>query len=300
MIFILYGSDTYRSRKKLNEIVAEYRTKTGSSLNLHRLDMEEHEPAELKVTLEVQSLFASKKLVVVEHAWSGQSGAAAAMLEERITDIAGSKDLIVIVWDGELNPLQKKQAAKLEKQAAKSQEFEALQGEHLVRWIRAEAASQGVPLGTSDAGKLALLGDSWAIVRSLEKMAATGSLETVPSARKLTIFQLGDAFFQNSTAGIRVLQELLDQGEDEFALFSYLAGHTRTLAAVKYYADKHQPIPASQKIHPFVAKKAGALVRAISMQRLRQTIQRFFEEDVKIKTGLSKPGESLLNILLSS
>lgn len=249
MLFILYGPDRYRSRKKLNEIIAEYRAKTGSDLNMHRIDMEEQDPATLKAMLEVQSLFAPKKLVIVEYPWSAQNAAGADVLAERMKEIASSKELIVLLWDVELNPVQKKQIAKFGKHANKSQEF---------------------------------------------KMPSP-----VPSD-KLTIFQLGDAFFQNRTAAMRILWELVDRGEDEFGIFSYLAGHARTLATVKYYADKRQPIPASQKIHPFVAKKAAGIVRGLSLGDLTGTMRRFFEEDVKIKTGLSKPAESLMNILIGT
>lgn len=115
--------------------------------------------------------------------------------------------------------------------------------------------------------------------------------------KEATVFHLGDSFFSSPRAGIKTLLELLHQGHDDFSLFAYLSNHARTLLTVKSYAEKNLPVPSSHGIHPFVVKKTSALVRPMAQEYLRKHVRRFFEEDIKIKTGLSKPKESLLNIL---
>ena len=69
MIYALYGSDTYRSRKKLNEIIEAYRQKAGADIDFHRFNAQEHDCANLKGIMATSSLFAQKKLVVVEYAF---------------------------------------------------------------------------------------------------------------------------------------------------------------------------------------------------------------------------------------
>lgn len=76
-----------------------------------------------------------------------------------------------------------------------------------------------------------------------------------------SIFKLGNAFLNSPRHGLRLLLELLHYGHDEQRLFSYLAACAR---------------------NRFAARHLG----------------RFFEEDIKIKTGISKPKDSLLNIVL--
>ncbi len=114
-----------------------------------------------------------------------------------------------------------------------------------------------------------------------------------------SIFRLGDTFFTSSREGLRSLMELLHHGHDDFNLFSYLSNHARTLLTVSHYAENKKPVPSKHGIHPFVIKKASAIVRAISSGRLHQVFQRFFEEDYKIKTGGAKPRDSLFSLLLN-
>jgi len=112
------------------------------------------------------------------------------------------------------------------------------------------------------------------------------------------IFELGDVFFTSLQDALRRLHEILADGYDEFNIFSYLANHCRILLTIKAYSEMYQPIPASHGIHPFVIKKAAAAVRGFSIVQLRHMLQRFFEEDFRIKIGLSRPAESLFRILL--
>ncbi len=114
-----------------------------------------------------------------------------------------------------------------------------------------------------------------------------------------SIFQLGDAFFSNKRGALRSLLRLLDQGHDDFNLFSYLSNHARTLTTVKHYEDKRRPVSEKHGIHPFVIKKAVALVRDLNSGQLQVALQSFFEEDLKVKTGSVKPKDSLFSLLLS-
>jgi DNA polymerase III delta subunit len=66
MIYLLYGSDTKSSLKKLQEIISEYRRKNGD-LNIYKFDAEEDETEKIRTVLQTHSLFASKKLVVIKH-----------------------------------------------------------------------------------------------------------------------------------------------------------------------------------------------------------------------------------------
>jgi len=69
MIIFLYGSDTYRSRQKLKEIIEEYKRRHQSGLNFIRINFDEKDlPADkagfsdLKQAVETVSMFDEKKL----------------------------------------------------------------------------------------------------------------------------------------------------------------------------------------------------------------------------------------------
>lgn len=243
MIYLLYGSDTTRSREKINEIVAEFRQKNGGDLNVHRFDAEETDMTAIKSALETPSLFARKKLAVIKYL---------SLVPERsglypvLEKIKGDRDTIVLLGERELD---EKQLAELRSFCNKVQEFK------------------------------------------LSKV--NGQMSNV------NIFHLGDTFFSSPREGLRALLELLHQGHDEKNVFAYLANHLRSLLTIKTYAEKNQPLPSSTGIHPYVAKKAALIIRQHTVSSLTDLLKRFFREDVKIKTGLSKPKESLLHILLS-
>jgi DNA polymerase III delta subunit len=299
MFLVLYGPDTYRSRQKLKEIVEEYRKKAGSELNLHRFDAEERDPTELKGFLEAQSLFAAKKLVVVEYALTQQ--AAFEILEPLLKNIADSRDTVVVLWDRELNEKSKKQLKKLGNLTNKIQEFKALSREQTRRWIGDEAKKRGVQLYPALLTQFDIPGSNlWALSNELDKMAVfprTIEHRVFDSSWKGNVFHVGDTFFTSQRDGLRNTLHLLNQGHDDHNLFSYLCNHARTLLTVKSFLDRRQPVPSTFGIHPFVVKKASALVRSLSAHSLATTLHNFFEEDFKIKIGLTKPRESLMRLL---
>ncbi len=297
MLYLLHGPDTYRSRRKLNEIIAEYRTRHGSDVNLHRFDAEDDDPILLARLGESGGLFAVKKLIVIEYGLSSARGFdAVAGLADRSGHDA---DTLVVLWDRELDAAGKKRLAEIQKHLTKVQEFVLLTGAGRERWIREEVARRRADLSPSDVRLLAASGmDSWGTAQAIEKSGLGARISAAGAGSGANVFALGDAFFASRRDGLRRLLELLADGQDAFGLFSYLASHSRTLAVVKHYADQKKSVPSSHGIHPFVAKKSAALVRGLSPERLASSLREFFEEDWRIKVGLSTPEQSLVRILL--
>ena len=297
MLLVLHGPDTYRSRKKLNEIIDEYRKKTGSGFDLHRFDVEEQDPAELKRFVETPSLFAQKKLVVVEHALAHPS--AFETIEPLLESVSGSRDIVVVLWDRELDEKAEKRPKRAEKLASKVQEFKLLSRDAVRNWIQDEAKKRGIRLYPVHTASLELFGnDLWALSNELDKLAVGSASNVKGQLSNVTVFNVGDTFFTSWREGLWILMHLLRQGHDEHNLFAYLANHARTLLTVKVFLEQRQPVPAEFGIHHFVVKKTTALVRQLSIDHLSMVLRRFFEEDHRIKTGVSKPKESLLRILL--
>lgn len=113
MIYLLYGSDTRRSREKLNEIIEEYRKKYGD-LNIHKFDAEEDEEGKIKNALKASSLFSPKKLVVIRGLSKIPEKGATFKIFEHL------KDTIVVLWEGVLS---KEEFAQVRPYAVKVQEF---------------------------------------------------------------------------------------------------------------------------------------------------------------------------------
>lgn len=242
MIYLLCGSDIRRSREKLSEIIDEYRKKIGTDLSFYSFDAEDDAPEKIKGALETNSLFSSKKIVILKHLSLSLNKEP---LLETIDSIKDSHEALVFLWERELDA---KRLAELRPYCSKVQEFKVVQR---------------------------------------------------PPAPSSSIFRLGDTFFTSPREGLRLLLGLLHQGHDDFNIFSYLANHARTLAIARHYLDRREPVPAEHGIHPYVVKKAENAARSLSGASLPRALKIFFEEDNRIKTGLSKPRESLIRMSLN-
>lgn len=280
----------------MGEIIEGYCKKTASNFNLHRFDADESDLSGVNNLIDASSLFGGKKLVVIENALSGE--------KFKSPNFQSVKETIIIFWDRELNEQGKKHLAEIEPYADKIQEFKNLTKEQVRRWIQEEAKHRGVRLYPAHIACLEQFGsDLWAVSNELDKIAAGSSAEfkNLPQTglRSINVFALGDTFFTSKKDALRILFGLMREGHDEFNIFSYLASHARTLLTVKAYSEMREPVLASHGIHPFVIKKAAAVVRGLSMMELHQVFQRFFEEDLKIKSGLSIPRDSLFLMLVS-
>lgn len=300
MILVLYGPDTYRSRKKLNEIIAEYRNKAGSNLNFYRFDTEEDRPEDIKRALESGSLFESKKLVVIERAFS--SGETFPQIKSSVESVKQSSDTILVLWDAALDDAARKRLKEIQGTGVKAQEFKILSPRELKKWIEDEARARGAALTPEGFLRLAQHGaDLWRMENELDKIALRDVRHTQRSSfaagEAPTIFYLGDSFFTSRLRALGALFHLLDSGQDELSTFFYLSNHARNLFLVKSCEERGKSIPKSIAPHPFVVKRALAITRTIPVQDLQNRLKRFFEEDFKIKIGQLKPKESLIHML---
>lgn len=301
MIYLLYGPDTYRSRKKLNELVTGYQEKFGTNFTTHRFDADGGAPAAFESFLGGASLFSSKKLVVAYHVCGNISSYE--ILKKYALSLSRANHTTVFLWEpGAVADLQKN-LKELTPFLAKSEEFKLLSAPESRKFVRNEAQKSGVLLTPADEAHLASFGsDLWAASHELEKIALTpspsGADRAVSAAAPPTIFDVGDSFFLFSGNPLRRLLEFFSSGQDDFSAFSYLAGHARTLFTVKSDLEKYGKVSAKHGLHPFVVKKASYTVRSVPIRTIRAALFRFFEEDRKIKTGESSPRDSLVSMLV--
>src|SRR5689334_19588359 len=99
MIIFLYGVDSYRSRKKLEEIVDHYKQAKKSGLNLRYLDASQADFADFYNSFRTSSMFDEKKLVIVKNVFASKK-----FQEELlpvIKELESLKDVVVLYEPGE-------------------------------------------------------------------------------------------------------------------------------------------------------------------------------------------------------
>lgn len=283
MIFLLYGRDTYRSRKRLGEISAEFEKKTGAGLAVTRIDVSE-EPVRVLGLGRTASLFSAKELFVIERASEG-SPEVQGYIHQNVRAWGESKDRTFVFWEEELS---KSDAFRklIEKHATKTQEFKTLDTSGLGRWIMAESSQRGIRLTPGERQVLLLKtnGDLWAIGSELGKLEAGAKLNH-SFRNEETIFAFTDSFLERPRSAFRPLASLLDRGEEPIMISATLAGALRSLATVWWGLRTQKLKSATKSLHPFVVKKYMKLAGVITPGALREAYEGVISADISLKTG---------------
>lgn len=236
MIIFIYGEDSYRRLKKLNDILKTYRERHGR-LSEDRFDCGRMgEVSKLKEFMANRSMFDPAKLVVLENISDCEDRRE---LKEILKENLDSKDSTIVI-SSDKEPTADFKFLVCE--PTKSQEFKALSRNALTAFIKSEAEERNVALFPETMGYLieAFKDDSWGIVTELDKLALTSGQTGIER-------RLGDNFYQllNKLKGsgreeerIVALEMLLSGNkEDPARVFNSLSYYLPTKEAVNIFAD---------------------------------------------------------------
>ncbi|OGZ44301.1 MAG: hypothetical protein A3J55_03320 [Candidatus Ryanbacteria bacterium RIFCSPHIGHO2_02_FULL_45_17b] len=305
MLYVLFGEDTYRSRKKLREIIDRFYAVAGGRESAVRIVLPEHSRQEVEQVLTTGSLFRDKRLFVVEDP-SGATADVAAYLEEQLPTLTKSDD-IYVVWD------RVPVSAAIVARAAKTQEFRGLTPESAARFLDEEARMRGVSLNANEKRRILAdtSGDSWHMVEQLEKSALMKGYDDkgIPNATRVdtqadrAIFSLLDAYGLSQRAKAwHIYTMLVQAGMGPEKIFWRLLSHTKTLLSIHSLIQRGvamADIPRVAGVHPFVAKKAAAVVAHIPAQNLTLRHTSLVALDFQTKQSRGDLALGLERILLS-
>ena len=100
MLLFLYGNDTFRSLKKLKDIVDSYREKNRSGFNLREFNLGEEDFKIFRDELRSKSIFRETKLLIVRHAFSNEKTEKEVLSLKKA--LSCSPDIIVFFERGEV------------------------------------------------------------------------------------------------------------------------------------------------------------------------------------------------------
>lgn len=296
MIYFLYGADTYRSRAKVREIIAEFQKKAGGVLNVMRVDAGE-QPESALMAGRTASLFAEKELLVIERA-SESAPEVRRHIRDRLPAWKSDRNLTVIFWEAEVGG-EEAPANVIREHAAKTQEFKLLTPAALRGWLAEESISRGARLGSGEVRLLiARYGtDLWALANELEKITA-GWPVGFEIKEEEKIWNFTDLFFTNRRRSIRPLANLLAAGFEPVKIVGALASSLRTIAVVWEGARRGTLAKISREFHPFVVKKNANIARKADEARMQKFFADLVASDVALKTGKLPPPLPLINLVV--
>lgn len=314
MLLFLHGADTYRSRQKLNEIIARYKKVHQSGLNLQSFDLTEQQFEQFKDALRHQPMFQEKRLYVLLEPFSNSDFGQNFLKEKEF--FLNSEDLIVFYQKGDV-PKSNKFLAFL-KTKAKSQEFNLLSAFTLRAWAEKEIRSYGLRIESMALTKLIEFvgSDLWRLSNELKKLAAYRMPEDGPRAAvtiediqllvrpriETNIFKTIEALAaKNKKLAISLLREHLAKGDAPLYLLSMLHYQFRNLLLVKdllLRQTAYAKLVKTSQLHPWVLKKTIILAAKFGLPELKRNYQRLLDTDLDIKTGKVGP-ELALELLVA-
>lgn len=291
MIYFLFGDDSFRSREKLNSILCEYRKKRGAAPDILEFDAETGDWERLSLFGKSQSLFETKKAIVIRRPSLGGEEFLK-KLKKMLTQWEDSTDTLVFFWDdGERQAMGKVKKA-LEKHQAKMQEFWQFNRGEAERWLSEYARGNELNIKENDIRLLAerFYPNTWQLAREAEKVSLGGEMGDPLFGEAEKVFGFLDAVFLSPEKALFLLQKLEDGGAEEMQVWGSLISHLRTLLVL---AEGGVP-----EVHPFVLKKAREKMRLLRAVSLRPLYEKLFDYEVKIKRSGMKPFEAIRGILI--
>ncbi len=309
MIILLYGKDTYRSKRKLKEIIDRYKEAHKRGLNINFLDLEEESFEGFKDSVRQTSMFKEKKLQVVFNAFSNKSFKEKFL--EKKEDFINSEDIIILFEEGDIRKNDK--LLKLLKEKAKVQEFSLLSGSKLLSWIKKRFKEKGFDINNNIAEKLTSFvgNDLWRMENEISKLASYKKGKEIKEEDidllvkpeiETDIFKTIDAIAQkDKKKALSFMHEHLEKGDTPLYLLSMIGYQIRNILSVKEMTEKSLPYNIALKktgLHPFVFKKSYSQSSSFSLVELKKIYQKIFEVDLSIKVGKIE-AETALDLIVA-
>jgi DNA polymerase III delta subunit len=309
MIYFIYGQDSYRSKRKLEEIIKGYKTKHKSGLNLVYIDAKNSDFKDFYSNFKITSMFAEKKLIVLKNVFSN-----AKFQEDFLEDVKNLEELkdIVVVFEDCSSDKRTKIFKALQKYA-KCQEFSFLTPINLKKWVLNEFAKNNVKINTDAMDLLVefVKTDLWQMANEITKLSnyKKGTVIKKEDVEAFVrpnvendIFRTIEAVAsKNKKLGLSLLHKHLDNGDNSLYLLSMVAYQFRNLLVVKELQEAQNPyglIAKKAGLHPFVVQKSFYLCNQFSLEQLKKIYRKIFQIDLDIKTGKIE-AETALDLLLA-
>jgi DNA polymerase III subunit delta len=312
MIFLIYGEDSFRSKKRIEEIIAGYKKRSKRGLEIKSFSQKDFKEnggtldSFFQEQIWQRTLFSGENILLLTN-FLGDKDFQNAFLK-KIKE-ADSPQNIFLLYQTE--PFPEKKIIGFLKEQAECQEFNLLEKGKLKEWTKKEAGKYGFTIDSFALDKLTGCtgSDLWQLSGEINKLALhnKGKGKKEINAEEVEalvrpkedpfIFSALDALASgDKKKALRLLKEHLKKGDSVFYLLSMINFQFRNIIAVKDFAEKggtYNALVKKGKISPFLASKSINLSRNFTLKELKKIYRKLLSVDVSIKTGKMDPGVAL-------
>ncbi|MDO8560919.1 MAG: hypothetical protein Q7R91_01750 [bacterium] len=288
MIHLIYGPDTFRSRRCLANIVGNFVKSAGDGIPaVFYFDAEESDFSRILQMHNSLSLFSAKRIIVLERVFSAKKSVFSS-IEHLLKEWVSSPDTTFVFWDGDC--VESAALSRVKKSAHGVEEFSLLNGASLEKCAEEEIKRRDIKL--SQGLKAALLmssgGDLWKFSMDLDKYEVGGLFQERKTISEEKMWNFTDAFLVRKRLALASAVRLLSGGADMLYLMGALSKTLRATLALRDAIEKKIAISdVAQKLElkPFVANKQARVVRDIKPETLAGNYRLLLNTDENIKTG---------------
>jgi DNA polymerase-3 subunit delta len=290
LIFFFYGPNTFASRRKLQEMVETYVTKSGSDFGLERIDGKEASYDQIIAAMQASPFLAKTRLVIIENLSANKSA-----VERVLAALDAIPDTTVAVFhEGEAD--QRTTYFKTMSKLPKAVKFDKLGQSQLLSWTKREVEKLG---GTIERPALNALveavgDDQWRLEQEVNKLVNFAPAVTLENVKNLvstssteSIFDLVDAMSAGNTKrALAVYRGLIGERTNEVYILTMVTWQLRNLLLAKTSGMSNSgELAKAAGMSPFVAGKALQKGKSLSEEMLKQAFMESVEADYTIKSG---------------
>ncbi len=301
MIVLLTGENEFGISIKQKQLISEY-LRSNDSFGLERLDGEVLEISRLRDGVLQLPFLVSKKLIIISKPFSNK------LICEALLDIRMHipDEIDVVLVDSKAD-----KRIKLYKELYADkmvQEFVALKGAGLEKWVTHYATEHGSNISQGDARHLIdrVGADQMRLAREIEKLAYDELINTAridsltDQSLRNTVFDLLDKTFAGKTTdALRMYDDLLANKTDPNEVLALLGWQLHVIALVKYAGEgSSAEIVSKTGLHPFVAGKTIYVARRLSAEQIKTSISSALRADIAIKTTNIDAADTVKVLLL--
>jgi len=281
MLKILTGPNSWLIKRA----IAEFDT-----ADISRYQGSELTPGELSDILGAQSLFSTKRTIVIDELSANKAGWE--HLTELANELASDPDLTLIIIENK--PDGRSKLIKQTKQAGWLEDYPLPKDAHqATTYLEAEAQQLQLQLQPGVARMIVdRVGlDTWAGHMTLEKLAsasATISAELVEKyiapSLEVNVFKVVDELFAGRALAVAELIDEMDRtSANAYQFFGLISGQISNLLMIKILGKT--VATTELKLHPFVAGKLANVANQLSLPTIKQMVSILAQTDLQLKTS---------------
>ena len=284
MVYLFIGENSFEIEREIARRIAEF------DGEIEKRDGEALVVADLQDLLQGQSLFSTKRLIIIKHLSENKS--VWEILASRIESMSSDIDIILI----EPKPDKRIKAFKDIVKHATLKDFPAWtqrDTNQAVQWVLDEAKSRGVGLTNKHARHLVQrVGlDQWRLYHAIEKLSLAGDVsidaidELIEANPDENIFELLDTALRGDIKGVQATVVNLKLSVDAYQTFGLLSSQILQLSALALTDKSSAEVAKDIGAHPFVLSKLTQYALRLSKNDVRALIDEAAETDMFMKSS---------------